>query len=269
MSYDFFNLFRDNVLNEGVYEDAKFFLFGVGFDSTETNLPGQRLGPRYIREALMHKDITYPPEMLNDLGDVLTIPGNVNRTLNNIIDAMREIEEHGLFSFPIMLGGEHTLTFAPAKYLKEKYKDLQLINLDAHYDFKSHYLDEKFNHSTVMRRIHELGINISMLGVRRWDEDEKEYSKNLISLNDLDPSIPTYLSIDLDYFDPAYAPGVGDKESGGYSFSDYLNLLSYIKEKRFNLVGMDVMELNPMIDREGITSVLAADIIIKFIEQFI
>lgn len=247
--------------SRAIYEDwssnVKWVMIGVGFDSTETYLPGQRLAPLYIREVLRHKETR---RLFNDLGDVIVVHGDVDEMIKrteNIVDA---VLKHGFK--PAVLGGEHTISYGVVKRLMNYYKELQVIVLDAHYDAYNYYDTLSLNHATVMRRLAEEGVRVVVKGVRRFADEEKEFAQKYFK-KDIDPTLPTYLSIDLDFFDPSIAPGVSDKENDGYFFKDFLKILDEINV----LVGTDIVELNPFLDSNNVTAALAADVLLKVVEK--
>jgi Arginase/agmatinase/formimionoglutamate hydrolase, arginase family len=180
--------------------------------------------------------------------------------------------------FPIIIGGEHTVTLGSIKTLKEFYENLKILHLDAHLDLRDEYLGCKISHATVIRRIYEMGIPILSVGVRTLCKEEYEFIKKvnfpLLWMKDLkenrDKSLKTiedfikegniYLSLDMDVFDPSLAPGVGTPEPGGMSWYEFLQILKLVV--RYNLVGMDIVEVKPSLGN-AITEYLAAKIIFK------
>ena len=247
--------------SKGIYEDwnekVKWVLLGVGFDSTETYLPGQRLAPASIREILRHKE---SKRLFNDVGDVIVVHGDLNETLKRVEDVVNRIIKKGYK--PLLIGGEHSITYGSVKALMNTYKKLQVVVLDAHYDAYDRYDTLSLNHATVLRRIKEEGLRVVVKGARRFSNEEEEFASHHFK-KDIDSTLPTYLSVDLDFFDPSIAPGVSDKESNGYYFKDFLRILKNIK----NLVGVDVVELNPCLDTNKVTASLASDIILKVVEK--
>lgn len=246
---------------------AKIALLGVPFDSTETNIPGQRFGPKEIRARILagRKPV---PDAVYDAGDIDAVFGNAKATLRRTEDTLRDIFEKNPEVVPVLLGGEHTVSYAAAKVLSGRHKNLQFLSLDAHYDLYRDYIGERYSHATVMRRvfellrdskspeqaernegIFELGVDLKIIGSREKNESAIAFAKrNRIgtSINAIDPLLPTYLSLDLDFFDPKIAPGVSDPENNGFSFDDFKKILLRCK----NIVGADIMEFNPMIEKK-------------------
>jgi len=264
---DHFWLDKSNILYEDFVEDLDWVLVGVPFDSTETNIPGQRLAPNTIRDVLKTKDME---RKINDIGNIIPTHGSPLKMISRVYEiSIITLENNKKL---IVLGGEHTITYGVVKAYVEKYENFQLVYFDAHYDAKK-YEHERLTHSTFIRALKE-DFNIATLpiGVRRYDKEEEEFAKKklLRSVDDL-KAYPTYISIDLDYFDISLAQGCADKESNGYYFNDFIKEMEHIVSKvgKRNIVGIDIMELNPLIDQNKVTTTLAGDIIIYLLEKIL
>jgi agmatinase len=204
------------------------------------------------------------------------LPLDIDMALEEISEKIRETFMEK--KFPIIIGGEHTVTLGSIKTLKEFYENLKILHLDAHLDLRDEYLGCKISHATVIRRIYEMGIPILSVGVRTLCKEEYEFIKKvnfpLLWMKDLkekrEKSLKTiedfikegniYLSLDMDVFDPSLAPGVGTPEPGGMSWYEFLQILKLVV--RYNLVGMDIVEVRPSLGNT-ITEYLAAKIIFK------
>ena len=256
----FFYSNRETIALATKFDDiksAKIALLGVPFDSTETNIPGQRFGPSEIRAQIVKSKINLNLKMnsVYDVGDVDVVFGNAKATLARTEETVRELFAQNPDVVPILLGGEHTVSYAAVKVLAGRHKNLQVVSLDAHYDLYPDYIGERWSHATVMRRISELGITQIIIGVREKNEDARKFTlRNKIgmAIDAINPELPTYFSLDLDFFDPKFAPGVGDPESNGLSFNDFKKIFARCK----NIVGADVVEFNPMVEKKK-TGVLA------------
>lgn len=157
---------------------------------------------------------------------------------------------------PLLIGGEHTITFGSILGIKEKYSDFSILQLDAHCDLLDEYKKSKLNFATVMRRIRELGIEIVPVGIRSIEKESEIYLKKERIKIFKAPKIPireilkrlkrnVYLSIDLDAFDPSIMPSVGTPEPGGLDWDEVLDLIEKVaKEKK--IVGVDIVELCPI-----------------------
>ncbi|MFX1486042.1 MAG: agmatinase [Promethearchaeota archaeon] len=269
------------------FDKARYVVIGVPFDGTSTYRPGSRFGPRAVREASnniegfsLRAKRGLASYEIHDMGDVDVIHGNTKETLERVEKVVKEVLE--ACKTPILIGGEHTLSYGVMKALRD---NVALIHFDAHMDFKDSYMGQKLSHSTVMRRISEIaGIGaIIQLGIRSGSKEEYEFARgkmiqysshdiqekgvhnviNLVkrTLKDFDGA---YLTIDMDVLDPAYAPGVGNPEPGGLSFSTLLELALGISETSKRVVGLDVVEIAPEYDN-GVTAVCAAKIIFELL----
>ena len=163
-----------------------------------------------------------------------------------------------------MLGGEHTVTVGAVEGISDLLGRVQVAVLDAHSDFREEYLGLPLCHATVCRRLHEMGVLVGVVGVRSFFGGEGEEFEGLMcSPKDLpslvDPDAPLYLSLDMDALDPSICPGVSNPEPGGLSYSQVLGLFRDLR--RFEVVGMDLVELCPPCDPSGVTTVVAAKLL--------
>ncbi len=259
------------------FKEAKYFIVGVPFDKTSSYRPGSRFAPLFIREASMNIELysfrtEFDGEKLKiyDCGD-LALTGEIQETLNRINKVISEILK--LNKIPVLIGGEHTITYGAVKNLPE---NSCIISFDAHFDLRDSYLGEKLCHATFMRRIvEERGADkIFEIGVRAACNEEISYakSKKIFFLSTFDlrrigakKAVETiidniYLTLDMDILDPAFAPGVGNPESDGLDPNSLLSLL--IELCNCKIIGFDLVEMNPNYDN-GSTAVLAAKIIIE------
>ena len=268
--------------NEDIKKDS-YGIIGVPFDSTTSYHSGARLGPIVVREAsfgfekyntIFNKELT---TTFYDFGDVNVIPGNCEQTCAIVEDTVNEILDLNLK--PIIIGGEHSASIGSIKALSERYEKLTVIHLDAHRDLAFDFIGEKYSHATVMRRAHEMGVNLVQIGIRSSSAEEEEYVKSTYDIQtfknkDVHKHMdaieyyianidgPIYVSIDMDVVDPAIAPSVGNPTPGGLFVSEIENILETLCRK--NIVGLDVVETAT--DRLGEnTAVVAAKIIYDFL----
>jgi len=267
---------------ENIKENS-FGIIGVPFDSTTSYHSGARLGPIVVREAsfgfekyntIFNKELT---ATFYDFGDVNVIPGNCEQTCAIVEDTVNEILDLNLK--PIIIGGEHSASIGSIKALSERYEKLTVIHLDAHRDLAFDFISEKYSHATVMRRAHEMGVNLVQIGIRSSSAEEEEYVKSTYDIQTFKNKDthkhmdaieyyianidgPIYISIDMDVVDPAIAPSVGNPTPGGLFVSEIENILETLCRK--NIVGLDVVETAT--DRLGEnTAVVAAKIIYDFL----
>ncbi len=263
---------------------AVYSVVGVPFDSTASYRPGQRFAPTAIREASINIEGNgYAIEgfiddvHLSDEGDVVVSHGNIHETLSRVTKVVAEIAGEGVI--PVLLGGEHTVTLGALRGLAEAGVKPCIVSLDAHFDLRDEYLGERFSHASWLRRaLEELGVKAVIVGVRAYDKEEVEYAEAsglagyipawtvqslglkatiLRVTSELAGCDKIYLTIDMDFYDPAYAPGVGNPEPGGLSVHEGLTLIAKIAGS-LQVAGIDIVEVAPPHDPAGVTSVLAA-----------
>ena len=250
-------------------------LFGVPYDGTTSFRPGTRFGPAAIRDVSNGLE-TYCPQLDRDLEDLafadlgaVDIPFGAPEP---VLEAVRESTEAvlNLGLRPLMLGGEHSITAGAVAAVAEQHPDLVLVQLDAHADLRDSWLGSRHSHACAMRRCLEVLPNqqLFQLSIRsgtRIEFDELHRSGRLMAdvkalAEALQPlrGRPIYLTVDLDWFDPAVLPGTGTPEPGGYLWSDFAALVAVLQQH--HLVAADVVELAPQLDPSGVSSVLAAKV---------
>ncbi len=250
-------------------ENSKYKVLGFPLEATTTFREGTKWGPYEIRRASTYIEFRSSLTGLDvdeigfdDLGDVAPVLGNLRESLKALEGILK-----GVNGVPITLGGEHSLTYAAVKALRPEC----LLILDAHLDLRDECMGQKWTHATWLRRLtEELELRVIVAGARAYVREEVEYAKKKGIKIITEPSLVSenisrckdlYLSLDMDFFDPALAPGVSNPEPGGYSFNDYLTILQSLY--KVELAGMDVVELSPPYDPSGVTAVLAARAIVE------
>ncbi|HAE83132.1 MAG TPA: agmatinase [Ktedonobacter sp.] len=191
-------------------------------------------------------------------------------------DAVREVLERK--QLPFTLGGEHSLSAPPIAAVRNYFPDLTVVHIDAHGDLRSEYEGTPLSHASIERRVVDMGIPLTEIGIRSFSPEEAEFMQTrpnvavvwghqLARGTDVIPwerlSKHTYVTIDLDAIDPSEMPAVGTPEPGGLHWYQLLELFRGIC-RRTTIVGMDVVELCPM---EGQTRAdfLAAKLVYKMI----
>jgi len=258
------------------YSEAHFVIYGVPFDKTTSFRPGARFAPNAIREVSYNFE-TFMFEHGIDLLDVpmcdignLEESGNVDEMVEKTHEQSVQIVKDN--KFPIMLGGEHSVTIGAAK----AFKNTGFVIVDAHLDFRDSYLNLKNSHACVTRRITEFAgfENVMCIGVRSISREEydtrpivkyvdayqieSEGFENIVQRAiSMIKTERIYLSLDIDGIDPAYAPGTGTPEPFGLTPIQIKKLIRLIGPR---LVGFDVVEVAPDYDN-GNTSALAARIV--------
>ncbi len=178
----------------------------------------------------------------------------------------------------IFLGGDHSITFPIVSLLSGSYPDLFVVYVDAHLDLRDSYLGEKNSHASTLRRIVEkLGVKsvVHVFG-RSGDKEEFDFLRDsgmAFVSGDVCASLekalflsrgrPVYVTVDLDVFDPSFFPGTGTPEPGGISPAEFFKAFPIFSF--YNVVGVDVVELNPLLDPSGSSSLLASKIVREFI----
>lgn len=256
------------------FEESQAVLFGVPFDGTTSFKPGARFAPNAMREDSWAIE-SYSPYLDKDLEDLKLFDyGNLELPFGDKMTALKMIEQTvdeivESKKIPIMIGGEHLVTYAPVKSLVKKYPDLNIIHFDAHTDLREDYLGEEFSHATVLRRIFDLvGVGkLNQFCIRSGLKEEFEWAKTNAHLekftyNTLESCVkrlkdePVYITIDLDVFDPSVFPGTGTPEPGGINFHQMLEIIGTLSNLQ-NVVGLDVVELSPKHDASGVSTAVA------------
>jgi agmatinase len=266
------------------YKKARYVICGVPFDGTSSFRTGSRLAPQEVRAASYNFetyssffDIDLIDVQIHDAGD-LEVASTIDETLEMISLSAEKYVRDG--KLPIMLGGEHSLTFPFANACKNKYPDLGFVVLDAHMDLRQEYRGEKNSHACISRHIIEnVTQKYASVGIRSGNREEYDYvnennikvfsaeevfSKGIESvIDDMRKEIkgPIYLSVDMDALDPAYAPALGTPEPYGLTPRDVREVISCLAPK---IVGFDLVEITPEYDSGG-TSILGAKIVRDFI----
>ncbi|MCE4603495.1 MAG: agmatinase [Aeropyrum sp.] len=271
-------------------DQALYSVVGAPFDSTSSYRVGQRFAPVEIRLAssqlesnglYVEGDIDSVP--IADEGDIAVVPGSQLLTLERIENVVAEIVGEG--RVPVVIGGEHLVTLGVLRGFAKAGVRPCVAVLDAHLDLRGDYLGERYSHATVFRRaVEELSLKVFHLGVRAFDAEERSYADEVslveyitasrLEILGVDGAVVAfrrfaseckhiYLSVDMDVYDPAYAPGVSTPEPGGLTSKEGLALVSRLVDERFS--GFDIVEVTPPYDPSGITSVLAAKTIQEII----
>ena len=243
---------KTNIIKESGKEEvnAKFTLLGIPFDSTETNLAGQRKAPNSIRNALLEIETGNLFDKIADIGNLIPVEGNASKTLLRLEQTLDDLFSRSPKTIPVLLGGEHTITLGAARAIIKQHEEFDILCFDAHYDLKDNWQGEKINHSTVMRRIWDINRNITFIGTREHSKEELDFfKKNSIDKNNgkiMDSKRPLYITVDVDAFDPSIIPGVSDSVPSGLSIKEFFDALGQFKKRK--IIGIDIAEFNPLIE---------------------
>ena len=256
-------------------EHCRVGLFGVPYDGTTSFRPGTRFGPAAIRDVSSGLE-TYCPQLDRDLEDLsfidlgaVEIPfGAPEPVIAKVQQATQAVLELGLK--PLMLGGEHSISSGAVAAVARQHPDLVLVQLDAHADLRHEWLGSHHSHACAMRRCLEIlpSGDLFQLAIRSGTKAEFQELHNsgrlMPTVDALREGLaplkgrPIYVTVDLDWFDPAVLPGTGTPEPGGYFWPDFADFVTLLQDHR--LVGGDVVELSPQLDSSGVSAVLAAKV---------
>ena len=267
--------------------DVDAAVVGIAFDTATSYRSGARFGPEAIRSASALLRPFHPGfgvDLLEELsvvdhGDLPVAPGDTEGTYRRIEEALRPLVDAGVF--PLALGGDHSITLAELRALARAHGPLALVQLDSHTDTWEQYFDQRYFHGTTFKRATEEGLIDPAASVQAGmrgplyaagDLDEaRQLGFQVIpseELRALGPagyaaavrarvgSRPVFLSFDIDFLDPAFAPGTGTPEVAGFSTAEAVALLRSLRG--VNLAGGDVVEVAPAYDGPGAPTALAA-----------
>ncbi len=264
---------------------SRAVLFGAPMDFTVTYRPGSRLAPSRVREAsdvleehslALGEDLADHPFF--DAGDVSLAWGNVSASLEAIGRVAREVVRGG--RIPLMIGGEHLVTWPVVDAVADTHPDLVILHFDAHADLRGDYMGEKMSHATAIRLCAEKlpPRRVYQFGIRSGTADEVAYARertNFFPGEVLRPlrealqnlgDAPIYVTIDIDVVDPAFAPGTGTPEPGGVSSGEIIQAVHLLRGRR--VVGFDVVEICPPMDHSERTAILGAKLLREAILSF-
>ncbi|NDY41720.1 agmatinase [Dissulfurirhabdus thermomarina] len=254
---------------EGAVADpsrARIHFIPVPFDATTCYRPGARLGPSAILAASPHME-WYDEELDAEvwrLGLYTRPPLEPVLPPEAMIEAVRAAVSESLSvgAFPVVLGGEHSVTVGAVSALRERVGDLAVVQFDAHADLRENYQGSPYSHACVMRRIWD-SARVRQVGIRSLSRPEMEFLRAegrppiwarevkadcagaVRRLLDGLPDIPVYVTIDLDCLDPAVMPAVGTPEPGGLSWDEILAFLRALAGTG-RVAAFDVVELAPL-----------------------
>ena len=277
-------------------EDVDFAVIGIPFDTACSFRTGSRFGPAAIRDM----SVTIRPYNINlginafdylsgvDYGDIPVIPGYIEDTYEQIENELKPILDAGII--PICLGGDHSITLGELRAIAKKYGPVALVHFDSHLDTIDSYFGKKYNHGTPFKRAWEEGLidtsHSIQVGIRGnlYSPDDINDSVDLgfkvitanevhkLGIEEVGRQIRervgdklAFFTFDIDFVDPAYAPGTGTIEVGGFTSYETLALIRETKGIQF--IGFDIVEVLPAFDPNQITAFLAANVAFEFISM--
>ncbi|MBO8181580.1 MAG: agmatinase [Archaeoglobus sp.] len=264
-------------LSNSTLDKAEYVIFGIPYDATQSFKPGSRFAPNAIREASwnlesysMYFDFDLSFSKIYDAGNI-NVDGDFSQIQERTSDFLSKTK-----AFPIALGGEHTISFA----CLQNFRNVCYLTLDAHLDLRDEFDGSRFNHACTVRRVYERYEKgdierVIQLGVRSGTAEERDFARKkgieVYYAWDLMEDIDwvfrrlenydrIYLSLDMDVFDPSYAPGVSTPEPFGLNPIHFLRLVEELADR---IVGFDLVEVVP--DSNKITQTLAAKLVCELI----
>lgn len=245
------------------FDTSKYHVLCVAYAETVSYIKGSENAPLAIIKASEQVELfdlhTQSEPYLKGIS-----MSEIN-TDTNIKELLKMIEEEitqclKFNKFTVMLGGEHSISHGAIMACKNQFKELCILQIDAHSDLKEHYLNDPFSHACAMRHAINENIPLTQIGIRSLDREEFDFimqnrdkiatffaGPDKIRTQEILNSLKhknVYLTIDLDGFDPSVIPHLGTPEPGGLEWYEVIDLLKELF-KSFNVVAADIVELAP------------------------
>ena len=255
-------------LENKVRNFSKAVVIPFGLEKTVSYGKGTRNGPKEIIRA-SHQVELYDEELkcepFKKIGIKTLKPFKINKNIYKALSQIEEINKRMLKNniFPLVLGGEHSITPGCIKPFVEKYRNICILHFDAHADLRNSYNGEKLSHASAIRRcLDHKNVSVISFGIRNISKEEisflkknkkrinifwaKDKSKwNLNKFKKLIKNKTVYLTFDVDGLDSSIMPATGTPEPGGLLWDETLNIIK-IAAKNSNIVGADINELSPI-----------------------
>ncbi|SFE87317.1 agmatinase [Alteribacillus iranensis] len=275
-------------------EDVDFVVVGNPYDTAVSNRIGARGGPQHIRDFSVLLRPYNPVQKINifdycsgvDYGDFEIVPQNIHKSYDIVKEELGKILDNNIT--PIILGGDHSISLGHLRAFAEKHGPIALVHFDSHSDTWDNYFGEKYMHGTPFRRAVEEGlidtehsIQVGLRGPLYGPEDETDpedlgfktipmhevkklgYEEVLRQIHERVGDRPVFVSYDIDFVDPAFAPGTGTPEIGG---PDSHEALEYVRGLHgLDIKGFDLVEVLPEYDHGEITAALASAVAFEMI----
>ncbi len=257
---------------------TKITLQGILYDEKSSFLKGPSLAPPLIREAYHSNSANYfsedgtliNPELLDDKGDY---------TISEYFDIEKITTENLKERNPLLtFGGDHSITFPILKAFCEVHGQIDILHIDAHSDLYASLDGDSFSHACPFYNImkNKLASRLVQVGIRTLNSEQREnakkYDVEIIEMKDfVTTKLPTfqnpiYLSLDMDAFDPAFAPGVSHHEPGGLSTRQVIKM---IQEINVPILGADIVEYNPKRDINNMTAMVCAKLFKEIVSKML
>ena len=266
---------------------ARYRIIPVPYEGTVCFLGGTAKGPDAIL-AVSHQMEHFDDELLCDVTrhGIATFPpippaDTPEMMFYRIAQTVKQESYFQPGKFPIFLGGEHSLTPPIVHTAAECYGSISVLQFDAHADLRESYTGGRFSHASAMRRVLDITPHLVQVGIRSFSEEEYQECPQQIAalitprmlLQDTDRFLKkildsltdqVYITLDIDVFDPAFAPATGTPEPGGLDWFQVTSIIRRVCEEK-NVVGADIVEVAPFGGQHVITEFLAARLAAKFI----
>ena len=260
--------------------DSQVVVLPVPYDGTSTYIKGSDKGPDAILDASCNVEL-YDIETDSEIYTVgihtaaaVVENSSPEKMAESVYTRANEYLKDN--KFLVTIGGEHSISIGLFKAFSENFKNLTILQIDAHSDLRQEYEGSRYNHACAMARAREFSP-IVQVGIRSMDVSEKPYIdrnrvfpaekiyKRQVNISDIVNILTdnVYLTIDLDGFDPSVIPSTGTPEPGGLSWYDVIDLIAEVIKTK-NLVGFDVVELCPN-ENEKSSDFIAAKLIYKIL----
>ena len=248
--------------------ENKVVVVPFGLEKTVSYGGGTKNGPKEIINAshqveLFDEELNKEP--YKEIGIKTIKPFPIKKTINSALDQLSKINEKVISNqkFPLVFGGEHSITPGAIKPFVKKYDQLTILHFDAHADLRESYNGEKFSHASAIKRCLDYNnVNVVSLGIRNLSQEEmRYYEKNRDrieifwsrdrknwDLNRLEKFFDgknVYITFDVDSFDSSIMPATGTPEPGGLLWDDVLPIIKKVCQIG-NIVGADINELAPI-----------------------
>ena len=285
-------------LDEVRIQDVEIGIIGVPWDSGTTNRPGPRHGPRQLRDASTMIRAEHPVSGVRpyersncaDLGDVSINPADIEDSMNRITAFYNKVLEKGIK--PLTAGGDHLTSLPVLRALADK-GPLGMIHFDSHTDlFHSYFDGTMFTHGTPFRRAVEENLldpkRVVQIGIRgtQYDTEDLDFAKSvgirvikieeffdrgiedvMAEATEIVGEKETYVSYDIDFIDPAFAPGTGTPEVGGPNSYEALKVVRELTGVK--IVGADMVEVSPPFDPSSNTAFLGVSVMFELLCQMV
>ncbi|MEL6926831.1 MAG: agmatinase family protein, partial [Bacteroidota bacterium] len=241
-------------------------LLGIPYDQKSSFLRGPAQAPALIRQTLHNGAYNYCAENGVDILRDRTVSDLGDLQVTAYEDLHVQLSQKLKTTLPtLFLGGDHSVTFPIVKRMHELHGEFDILHFDAHGDLYDEFEGDRFSHACPFARIMEAGLakRLVQVGVRTLNPHQREqvqrFGVEVIGMRDLHLTKqlhfkrPLYISIDIDGFDPAFAPGVSHQEAGGLTPRFVIDLLQDLQTP---IIGADIVEFNPVRDHAGITAAL-------------